>query len=68
MYSLGKMCIRDSHLHEHQRGNQTVAGVSVLAEDDMTGLLAAQHKIVLLHIFVDIPIAYGGFFIADRCV
>lgn len=32
----------DHHLHEHEGGDETVAGVGVLPENDMAGLLAAR--------------------------
>ena len=34
----------DHHLHEHEGGDETVAGVGVLPENDMAGLLATDQR------------------------
>ena len=53
------------HVHQHDGGEETVAGVGELAEDHMAGRLAADEVVVLLHVLVDIAVAHGGLFIAD---
>ena len=39
--------------------------MGVLPENDMAGLLAADHEVILLHVLVNIAVAHGGLFIAD---
>ncbi len=53
------------HVHEHDGGDETVAGMGELAENHVAGLLAADEVAVLLHVLVDVAVAHGGLFIGD---
>ena len=52
-------------LHDLDGGQNAVAGVGVLAENDVAGLLAADEVAVGPHVFVDVFVAHVGLFIVD---